>query len=88
LARTPYLGLMLAGDTTLVRATTPGGPAQRAGLLPGDRLEMVGEVKVAEPAAVRRQLQRSKPGDELRLVVSRGKRSLMITVKVGAVPQE
>jgi S1-C subfamily serine protease len=48
----------------------------------------VGEVKVADPAGVRRQLERHRPGDELRLTVSRGERSLVLAVKVGSSPVE
>jgi hypothetical protein len=86
MARAPYLGLTLAGDTTVVRTVVPDGPADLAGLRVGDRLEKVGGVKVADPAAVRRQVRRSKPGDDLALVVARKERLLPVVVKVGAVP--
>jgi pimeloyl-ACP methyl ester carboxylesterase len=88
MARTPYLGLTLEGDTTVVRAAVLGGPAQQAGLRPRDRLEQVSGVKVDSPAAVRRQVERCKPGDALAVVVSRRGRSLTVAVKVGAVPVE
>jgi predicted esterase len=86
MGRVPYLGVTFQGDTTMVRSTAPGGPAQRAGLRAGDRLEQMDGVKVADPTAVRRQLARSKPGDELHLIVARGELSLNIRVKVGALP--
>jgi predicted esterase len=86
MARTPYLGLTLEGDTTVVRSAAAGGPAQQAGLRVGDRVLEVDDIKVASPAAVRRLLERCKPGDELPMLVARGKSSLALVVKVGAVP--
>jgi C-terminal processing protease CtpA/Prc len=86
MARTPYLGLKLEGDSTVVRSVTPGGPAHRAGLRAGDRLEKVGARAVANPDAVRRQLELHKPGEEMEVVVARGKRSLTLEVRVGAMP--
>lgn len=88
LARAPYLGLTLEGDTTVVRAAAPGGPAQRAGVRDGDRLVQLGETRVAGPAAVRRQLERHKPGDVVELVVVRGEQTLSFRVRLAALPAE
>jgi predicted esterase len=88
MARTPYLGLTLEGDTTLVRSAAAGGPAQKAGLRPRDRLEQVGGEKVDGPDAVRRRLERCKPGDDLEVVVSRQGRAVTVAIRVGAVPAD
>jgi serine protease Do len=85
---TPYLGLTLEGDTVAVRSVVPGGPADLAGLRPGDRLEEVGGVKVSGPEGVRRRLARCKPGDDLRLGLLREGRSLALSVRVGAIPAD
>jgi predicted esterase len=87
-AETPYLGLTLEGDTTTVRSVVPGGPAHRAGLRGGDRVEQMGEEKVSGPADVRRRLARCKPRDELRLGVRRTDQSLVVAVTVGSPPDE
>jgi predicted esterase len=86
--RTAFLGLTLEGDTTAIRAVTPGGPAHRAGLRAGDRLEQLGAVKVTTPAAVRRQLAGCKPGDSLRIELRRDERSLSLVVTIGAPPAD
>ncbi len=85
-ARTPYLGVSFAGDTTSIKAVTPGGPAHRAGLRKGDRLEQMGKVRVASAADARDQLLACKPGDELLLTVRREDKPMSLTVKVGSPP--
>jgi predicted esterase len=83
-ARMPYLGVSFAGDTTTVQDVTPGGPAYRAGLRAGDRVEQVGKVKVATPADVREQLRGRKPGDMLEVTLRRKDRPMSLMVKVGS----
>ncbi|MFQ3592470.1 MAG: PDZ domain-containing protein [Gemmataceae bacterium] len=70
LEQRPYLGLTLVGDTNRVREAK--GPAQRAGLLPGDRLEKIGEVPIRGPEDLRRLLERLQPGVELAIEIHRG----------------
>jgi pimeloyl-ACP methyl ester carboxylesterase len=83
-ARVPYLGISFAGQTTTVQGVTPGGPAHRAGLRAGDRLEQVGKVKVATPTDVRDQLRDRKPGDTLALTLRRNDRPMTLNVTVGS----
>jgi predicted metalloprotease with PDZ domain len=85
-ARMPHLGISFEGDTTTVQGVTPGGPAHRAGLRAGDRLEQVGKVKVATPADVREQLRTHKPGDILHLSLRRDDRPMSLAVTIGSPP--
>jgi predicted esterase len=86
LARTPWLGLTLAGESSVVQSVAPGGPAQRGGVKPGDRLVKVGSEKVSLLDDVRRQLRSVKPGDRLRLVLLRKEKDVTVFVKVGSPP--
>lgn len=58
----PYLGLAFEGETTVVRSVAPGGPADRAGLLPGDRLVRMGDLEVRGVEMARKGLEALRPG--------------------------
>src|SRR5207247_2377449 len=64
----PYLGLSFVGESATVEITAPGGPADKAGLQPGDKLRNLNDFRIASLADVRRALDKIKPGDKLRLV--------------------
>jgi pimeloyl-ACP methyl ester carboxylesterase len=84
ISRQPYLGISFAGDTTTIQAVTPGGPAHRAGLHAGDRLEQVGKIKVTTPEDVREQLREHKPGDKLAFTLRRDDKPMSLTITVGS----
>jgi pimeloyl-ACP methyl ester carboxylesterase len=84
----PYLGVVFEGDTTTIKAVLPGGPAQRAGLRPGDRLDEVDRVKVASPDDVRRQVAGIEPGRVLALVLVRAGKRTALDLTVGALPDK
>ncbi|MDA1200939.1 MAG: PDZ domain-containing protein, partial [Planctomycetota bacterium] len=71
--------------TPIVVAVTFGGPAQQAGLQPGDRLLAVAGRPLAGQAEMVEQLKRS--GDECRLAVERRGRMLEITMCDGVRPR-
>ena len=54
-------------------------PAQRAGLEDWDLVVMVDGSEDASPAAIRRTLRASKPGDRITLTISRGGKQMEIT---------
>jgi S1-C subfamily serine protease len=88
LARTPWLGLTLAGESSLVKSVSPGGPVQRAGVKPGDRVVKIGTSKVVLLDDVRRELLAAKPGDRLKLVLLRKDKEVSVVVKVGSPPRK
>ena len=60
------------GRDVRVAALTPGGPAERAGLQPGDRLLELGGVPVSWEFGVNKALLESGPGQLIPLRVARG----------------
>jgi predicted esterase len=86
LAARPYLGLSFAGESAVVEKVMPDGPADRAGVQPGDRLRALGAVKLESFADLRRALEKVKPGDQVKLEVERKEKRLTLTVEVGSPP--
>jgi C-terminal processing protease CtpA/Prc len=70
----PWLGVLI-GETdeqgTRVVAVLPGGPAERAGLRPGDLLLRAGERPLGDEDALEAVLDRLRPGQALSVVVVR-----------------
>lgn len=81
----PYWGLTFAGGTIIVKNVTPGSPAARAGMRPGDRLLEVDGVKVLTLTAARKQLQGHKVGTKVELGLKRNNKELTVTVTVGSM---
>jgi hypothetical protein len=65
----------------------PGGPAEAAGLLPGDRLLGVGEEEIARASDLDRLVGEAEPGSELALRVRRGGEDLEILLSVSRAVQ-
>jgi predicted metalloprotease with PDZ domain len=82
----PYLGVQFEGETTVILAVVPHGPAARAGLRRGDQVLKVGASATGSPAEVRNSLRATKPGDKLALEVRREGKPLALTVEVGTPP--
>jgi S1-C subfamily serine protease len=59
------------GGTGIV-AVTEGGPADRAGLRPGDVIKSVGGTQTPDATALSEALAAARPGDQVTLAVSRG----------------
>ncbi len=85
-AARPYLGIRFDGESVVVGEVAPDGPADRAGVRPGDRVRTLGATGVRSPAELRRALEGVKPGARLRLEVDREGRSVTLTVEVGSPP--
>jgi putative serine protease PepD len=67
-----------------VRSVAPGGPAETAGLAPGDRLLEIAGRKIEVPGDVDAELRRHAPGDLVWLKVDLGGEPKEIKVKLGA----
>lgn len=86
IAATPkqaYLGIAFKGDGLVVGQVAAKGPADQAGLKPGDVLVKLGDIKLGGPADLIKALAQHKPGDEVTLEVKRDDKSITLTVKLG-----
>ncbi|MGZ8378619.1 MAG: PDZ domain-containing protein [Gemmatirosa sp.] len=102
--RRPARGLSVQASGTVrdtlglfVGSITSGGPAEKAGLVEGDRIAAINDVDVRVPredvedrpsgsaraSRFTRELRKAKPGDDLRLRVFSEGRYRTLTVKVG-----
>jgi putative serine protease PepD len=84
----PYLGVTTAaaGAGVEVQALTAGGPAQRAGLRPGDVVVSVDGQAVSEPDDITDALDGKEPGDSVEVEVERGGGSEHFDVTLGTRP--
>ncbi len=88
LARSPYLGITFDGASTTVQAVENKGPADRAGVQPGDRVARLGTAKVATLPELRTGLKAFKPGDSVEIEVERKGKPMVLTAEVGKTPAE
>jgi putative serine protease PepD len=85
----PFLGLTTSaapGGGAQVQQATAGGPAQRAGLEPGDIVTRVDGEAVQDPDDVATAIEDDAPGDEIDVTVRRGGDERTVTVKLGERP--
>lgn len=71
----------------LVKAIYTGGPADRAGLRPGDVVRAVDGREVDDPEALRFRVATREVGSTIRLSVLRGGRPLEVSVPLGRPPE-
>jgi predicted esterase len=86
LSAAPYLGVRFSGETTVVRGVEPHGPAARAGLRAGNRVETLGAVPTPTLPDLRRALVSCKRGEKLSVGVRRDGRVVSLSVVLGAAP--
>ena len=85
----------------LVYRVTPGGPAEQAGIRPGQELVLIGNEEfviggdlivevdgtpIANPQELGRYVLKKRPGDGIRMTLYRGKRRLTLDVQLGERP--
>lgn len=85
----PFLGVGLEGrpdqeQGARVAHVTPGSPADKAGLAPGDLITEIGGKSVTGPKGVTEAVQAHKPGDRLQLRWLRGDKSRDAEVTLAA----
>jgi putative serine protease PepD len=86
-----YIGLATSDTTSgasgaLVGQLTPNGPAGKAGVRPGDAITAIDSQKVNGTSDLVATIAAHKPGDKLVLTVSRGGKTLHLTVTLGTQP--
>jgi serine protease Do len=72
----------------LVRSIAPNGPASKSQLEPGDIIKAVDGKPVTASSQLRAEIARKLPGKEVVLDVQREKKSVRVTVKPEAMPDE
>jgi len=70
-----------------IKSVQPKGPADTAGLRPGDLIVRIGGRPVAADFCFRRLIIERQPGDVVRFTVRRGSRTLEKKVKLGLIPE-
>lgn len=76
------------GAGALVATVAPDSPAAKAGLQAGDVLRAVDGQKLADPRALARVVAAFKPGSDAKFDVLRDGETKIITVALGAMPNE
>lgn len=85
----PYLGVSsqeLKDGTVQVAQIEPGSPADKAGIVTGDIITQVEGTPVTTDAPLLNQLIAHKPGDEIKLTITRDGQTQTITVTLGKRP--
>jgi serine protease Do len=72
----------------IVADLVPGGPSQRAGLLPGDVVTSVNGVAVKSSSELTRQVAKASAGDVLHLQVLRDGKPRVVDIRSGVRPSE
>ncbi|WP_018639008.1 S1C family serine protease [Parafrankia elaeagni] len=81
---TPEIARQLSDQVTsgvLVLRTAPSGPADKAGVLPGDIIRALDGTPIASNEEYLSRLRKIAPGDEVTLKVRRDARDIVITMK-------
>ncbi|GAA5507071.1 M28 family peptidase [Novipirellula caenicola] len=85
---TAFMGVSLndRADHVVISGLTPGGPAERMGLKPGDRLDRLGKKSVRTAVDVLDLLRHRSPGDVLKVSLTRNGEPLEIELRLDARP--
>jgi hypothetical protein len=82
----PIIGVVVQSDGVTLGEVTPGGPAQVAGIQPGDVMIGVDGARWATPPNIFDLLARYNPGETLNLLVLRSGAELEVPIVLGAHP--
>ncbi len=75
-------------EPVAVRFVCPGGPAEKAGVKPGDQVVSLDGEPIKSIAALRAKVGQYLPGEELPLEVKRGSKTIKLTVKLATMPED
>lgn len=85
--RTTSLGTMpdynTKADGVVLELVMPGGPAEKAGLKPGDILVKFGDLKISNIEDFENALRTHKPGDKVKLKAKRGAEEVELEATLG-----
>ena len=81
--------LNLPKDTTgvLISGVLEGGPADKAGMKPGDVLTQVNDQKVGDVVTLLNRIAQTNPGDEAKVALLRKGKPMTLKVQVGKRPK-
>ena len=85
-----WIGLMVeSGPDGMLTVSNvfPGGPSAFAGIRQGDVLLQAGGGKVESEPQLAKAIEQLKPGEEVAIVVKRGKQDLSLKVRVGSLKE-
>ncbi len=82
----PVLGIRIGGDGTLVEGVSPGGVAERDGVLVGDVIVGYEGAEWTTPPNVIGLLASYAPGETLTLLIQRGAQRIDVPIVLGAHP--
>ncbi|MCX2982447.1 trypsin-like serine protease [Halieaceae bacterium IMCC14734] len=74
------------GSALLVKATDAGGPAQKAGLLPGDIITHFDEQAIVDARLTMQQIAQMRPGDIIDIQLRRNTQQLSLQAIIGERP--
>jgi S1-C subfamily serine protease len=74
------------GSGALVTNVVPGGPADAAGLEPGDLITQIGNTPIASPSVIAFALANLHPGDSVQIQFERGPFTNATQLTLGAQP--
>ena len=77
-----------SGEGAVIRGAVAGGPADEAGLRPGDVIVGIAGDEVRDPGDVGAQVNARDPGEEVQVRVRRGDEEREIVVRLGERPQQ
>ena len=86
--RRAFLGVTTSGfGGAIVEGVLPGGPADRAGVVPGDVIRSIGGERVRDPADITRIVEARRPGERVEVTVEReGAQTTVLEVRLGERP--
>jgi hypothetical protein len=85
----PWLGVELSnpiGGGVIVTSVAPGGPADRAGIEPGDVVMQIGNRAVNSPNDIDSAIQGMNVGDRVQIVILRGATTYTTVAKLAGAP--
>jgi serine protease DegQ len=71
----------------LISGVLEGGPADKAGMKPGDVLTQVNNQKVGDVVALLNRIAQTNPGDEAKIALLRKGKQMTLKVQVGKRPK-